>query len=404
MVFVKILRSEKWIGILTTPATNLISIYEVEGTSCASAKDFIKQRFTDILKINPWLCSRLVKCKVDGVKDLYLSYSEEVLDPSQYISFQVNDAVFQLKTISEAWGSLTGSVKIGNECINKNEKLCNLQVIENSAQTKLAVMFSLSHNLGDGHTCYNIWKMLDMNEQVRKLEVERILNYEDRVKSETSITPLMDMPFWGEMWRVFKRGAGRRFGGKASPVTYAYKLNDEAIAARKALYNKGETFVSTHDIICTEFFPLCEGGMMFAMNLRGRMSDVNTDRAGNYEVMCPMNISKGENPSDFRANWNKVLKKEVAAEEVSNVSMSISWTTFYHQVELPGAKHVLHLPIYHEKDMIYRVLSVPLTAELTSIIFKMNSEETGIVIFAYSDVFNEEFLDNCELFEKKIVL
>ena len=175
MVFVKVLKSEKWMGILTSPATNLISIYEVDVASCKSSKDFLKQRFTDILNANPWLCSRLVKCKVDGVKDVYLSFPEKVSDPYQYILFQVNDVVFQLKTISEAWNILDGGVKTGDKCINKDERLCYLQVMENSAQTKLAVLFSLSHNLGDGHTCYNIWKMLDMNETVRKFEVERIL-------------------------------------------------------------------------------------------------------------------------------------------------------------------------------------------------------------------------------------
>ena len=403
MVFVKVLRSEKWIGIHTSQAVSLMSIYEFSEQSCETAKEFIKQRFTDILNINPWLCSRLVKCKVDGVKDVYLSYSEEVCDPSQYISFQVKDDVFQVNSINEALSKVNGGVKSGEKCINKKEeKLCYLQVIENSVQTRLAILFSLSHTLGDGHTCYNIWKMLDMNESVRKFEVERNLHFEDSVKNETNLTPFADVSIVGEMCARLKRGLGRRFRGAPPPVGYAYKLNEDAIAAQKALYNTGGSFVSTNDIICTELFQLCKGGMKFAVNLRGRVSDVNENLAGNYQVVCPMNIKANENPLDFRARWSKVLNKESAAEVVSNASYSISWTTFYHQVELPGAEHLMHLPIFNPK--IYTTLGVPVCPELSVLIFKMSSKETGALILAYSDVFTEEFFDSCELFEKKIVL
>ena len=206
------------------------------------------------------------------------------------------------------------------------------------------------------------------------------------------------------MWTAFKRGLSRTCRQVRHPVTLAFKLNDDAIAARKALCNTGGSFVSTHDIICTELFKLCESGMMFAMNLRGRVSNINRNLAGNYEVMCPMSIVKDDSPLDFRTKWNKLLKREAVADEIVNTNMSLSWTTFYHQVELPGAKHKLHLPIYEEAEMVYIVLGVPLCGELTVIIFKMNRKETGAVIIAYSDVLTEEFFEDSELFEEEIII
>ena len=175
---------------------------------------------------------------------IYLILKKHATLPS---TFHFNDDVFQVNTINESWSKVNGGVKTGDKCINKKEeKLCYLQVIENSAQARLAVLFSLSHILGDGHTCYNIWKMLDMNETVKKFEVERNLHFEDSLKNETSLAPLTDVSFFGEMWSCLKRGVGHKFRGTPPPVTYAYKLNEDAIAARKALYNTGGSFVSMH--------------------------------------------------------------------------------------------------------------------------------------------------------------
>ena len=85
------------------------------------------------------------------------------------------------------------------------------------------------------------------------------------------------------------------------------------------------------------------------------------------------------------------------------IEATIKATTFYLQVELPHAEHLIHLPILNPKELIFTVLGVPLCSELTFIMFKMSSKETGALIVAYSDVFTEEFFDSCELFEKKIV-
>ena len=405
MVYVKIPKGDQIL--VYDPPINMVSFYKTtQSMNQKNLTEILQERFSDIIKINPWMAGRLVKDKVDGVKDMYLSFSESVENAAQYVVCHTNDALFEKKDWDSLCSELFGDETLSfpaYKCLNKDAKLCCLHVFENSSKTEAAILLSLNHVVGDGYTCYQIWRMLDANEPIWGLEPRKDGKFDDHVRAETSLPPLSDMSMMGYMWSTFKRGLSRKMRCKPAPIICVYKLNNEAIEQIKSKYNTDTRFVSTHDIVCSTFFPLCEDdNMSFAMNMRGRLSKVDKKLCGNYEVICPVSVGKQITPVDFRNNWKKLLTKRAPTPRVG-FNMSTSWTTFYHQVELPGYSHVAHFPVFDLKSSM-EMLGIPLTAEFFVCTFKLSLEETGVLFVAYSDIITEEFFEDCELLAGKFHL
>ena len=104
------------------------------------------------------LTGRLVRQNKDGETQEYLSYDESVLYSNSYSKVLLDDHLFSLQDGFELTDYLaTFNIKKGKYCIDEDEILCQLIIFHDSSMSKLAVMFSLNHCIGDGSTCYSIW-------------------------------------------------------------------------------------------------------------------------------------------------------------------------------------------------------------------------------------------------------
>ena len=410
MVRIKLLEEEQnWFQLNVFQPITTVSFYEINETStgASNAEDYLTERFTDILKMNAWLCGRLVKETMDGKKNIFLSFSEEICNPRDYVLTITDDKLFERKEWRSIWKYITQYVtKKGSECVDKNEMLCKLIIVQNSALTELALVFSLNHTIGDGYTFYYLWKMLDKNQDINSMTVEREHNFGDYVKRDTNL------PYAGyntskavkDLFGLLGRGIVRKVCRKSEPIVDMYRVNAEAINSRKKQYNKGDTFVSTNDILNSWFFgkETCEiENMTMAVNMRGKLPEIKEDMAGNYHLFCPVSLTGVENPIAFRDKWTKLVNKEQQLGAVAGLIASTNWATFFHEVELNSYTHTVHIPVYDPRYFPACAAGVPFCQECCMIIFRVNREDLGLFLVLYNDL-PRYYFDNCEMLSGKV--
>jgi len=405
MVLIKLMEHEHRLKESSPPS--VVSFYtKNEATHPDDVIFYLCNRFGEILKANPWLTGRLVKQKNGGQTDWYLLYEEPISSTDDYFSVVSDDLVFTFRDWIPLIDYLSTFIpKKGSECIDKDERLVQLIVFQNHDRTKLAAMFSLNHVIGDGFTLYHIWKMLDKDQLVERLVAERNHNMMVAVQQKTNLQPLscgaLDIKV---ALGLFGRGLWWKLCGNAPPNKFIYRVNSAEIQKQKAIYNTEASFVSTNDILCTWFFTLCEPkeGLLMDVNVRDRIPELHRSMAGNYIASCPINFTDIETAKDFRNKWTGILKKEIEADETCYSNISSDTMSLYHQVELPGYSHYIHLPVFNQSDFWDEVFGIPVASQCWIYPFCLNKDEVGVVLCAHNDVMTEEYFNGCEILGDKI--
>ena len=129
-----------------------------DGKDSRDAINNLVARFEEILTLNPWLTGRLIQRKEEGKTQEYLSYDENFSCSNSYSKAVLDDHLFSLRDGFALTDYLAAfNIKKGKYCINEDEIVCQLIIFHDSSTSKLAVMFSLNHCIGDGSTYYAIW-------------------------------------------------------------------------------------------------------------------------------------------------------------------------------------------------------------------------------------------------------
>jgi len=186
----------KWeLGNLHLPPVTTITLYQG-----AAPIKFLRSRLGLILEKNPWLTARIVKKKTaDGV--VALTYAR---------AFELEPAVDQLFTVYEP-GKVGFSLNLPYEelvhcllpvqCVRSkpatdaDEPLFKVAVVPIEAEeggdtmaTPLqgsmtlpgfALVVSMNHTLGDGHTYYRLYGMLSVDAGVEVLDPVRVTGFEE---------------------------------------------------------------------------------------------------------------------------------------------------------------------------------------------------------------------------------
>jgi hypothetical protein len=138
--------------------------------------EFLEQRTQDIVKLNPWLASRLVK--VDGsIKATYNSESFAIGDYFQ--KAHINELTSKCTFLDASALLKEHLVKKGKECVDQNEPLFRVTAVTTNSNESMLV-FSLSHTLGDGYTFYSIYAMFE--KEPFAMISERVPDFGDNCK------------------------------------------------------------------------------------------------------------------------------------------------------------------------------------------------------------------------------
>ncbi|KAJ3059749.1 hypothetical protein HDU99_006226 [Rhizoclosmatium hyalinum] len=320
--------------------------------------DFLRKRTTEIIEKNPWLTSTLKKNTQSNT--LCAVFSSDPVQSEDYFNV-VNIPAFEPSFQSASRALKDFQIRKGKECIDNDEKLFKVTAVsvgDSKAETVLIV--SLSHTLADGFTFYSIYSMFEKTPYA--MTFERVEGFAD----QSVVANLATAP----------------------PPIVQYEIDLGVIEKEKEKAKKDVEYVSTNDVVTSTF--LSNSGInygMMALNMRGRVSSVTNNHAGNYEgsiVLMPANF---ESPASVRTALKKfkldAFPTFLQACLGKNAVVS-NWASFHHDLKFEGGlKPVDHHPL--ERDSVHMIWSTGIiykpTAERLALLYGDTKKANGVNLF-----------------------
>ena len=381
------------------PPVTTVTLY-----SGTAPVQFLRHRIALLLKKNPWLTSRIVKkSTTDGV--VAMTYDESD-DAGQRV-----DEHFRVYKPDEVGLTLNMQYAELVECLlplqcarskpatDANEPLFKVAVvpIEGSTDSTVsgpmhsavilpgfALLVSMNHTVGDGHTYYSLYGMLDGDQEVEALDPVRVTGFEEaktQLIGENENAMLSSAGYGLGIMGTYLLG---KLTGREPQNICVHTIDPAWIAQEKdrAAEEAKVPFVSTNDALTSWFFRemQCDINIMVA-NFRSRkpaILDLTDYHAGNYEANIPyfsgdieepalirQSILSPENQFRARRAGSPATKIPGFTTLLRNKSAIITnWSSFYRDVALhtdpkrensETCKPSLHLPIMEPDGLITSV-------------------------------------------------
>jgi len=327
----------------------------------------MRAQFRAVVAANPWLCGRLEN-GASGIEIVHPSSPSE--DEVDKLCLVVTDDATcpvlsqQYDTTCRAlYAAEPGKyvVPMGYNLVGTGLPLVRLALCKRpGAQDEFAVLFSVTHAIVDGHTYYDLYRMLEPGAAVRSLPATRVMEFPESMRD---MVGREEMAF-GEtcdsgclMCCMF--GCPCCAPGPAK--SYAFYVDPERVAEFKdrAMSEEGGVeFVSTNDVLTSGFFRACETRVGFmGFDCRGRMDGIEQDMAGNYVTALVLDRETFKTPVTLR----KVLQSRpykttgeplptccggIMCGDNASMGMVTNWSSFAGDlIGIPGCEMALHLPV-----------------------------------------------------------
>lgn len=375
-VILRLLLSEQ-LSMLHAPPVSTISFYSGKINACS-----LKDKVIAIIKANPWLASRLIHSKMDGV---VAQYPKELSDFEPYFSF-VHDDTIKADVSYEylSASSMKYVINRGMECINLDQPLFKVCLIEIEKDARYAIIMSLSHVIGDGHTYYSLYAQLDETQDPVALVSERRQDFMKNFVAVTNpkvlqwyLSPTLVIGYLGTLYC------------RSVPKALCFEVNNASIehikSIVKSLGSEHSQFVSTNDIITSWFFRICRHthGMM-TINFRRRFAGFGDDLAGNYQSTLLFDSNTFSHPLLIRQAVDTSVERyspqfpAVAIPSLIqtlnfNIGCVTNWSSFFKEVKFSSSRLDCHLPLVSMKAIVFRDLLY---------IFKSNAHTTSVLFMA----------------------
>jgi len=403
---------------LHLPPVTTVTLYE--GTPPVA---FLRRRITSILEKNPWLTSRIVKQNTtDGVVALAYSKSfavDSVLE-QHFSVYESEDVGFSLGMPYEELVNCLRPIQCARSkpATDTNEALFKVAVIPIEVESKdgvqskplqqyislpgFALMVSMNHTLGDGHTYYSLYNMLNVNSEVKALDPVRVPGFEaaktDVIgRKETAMFSSAGVAF-GILTTYLYTKLGRRRPRNIciNEVDSRWLENEKANATHQAQV----PFVSSNDALSSWFFRSMQSDTnIMVVNFRSRQPsilDLSESHVGNYEASLPYFPGDVETPalirSSIRAVDGSFRTTRAGSPETkipgfwkllrNKTSIITNWATFYSDVNLHDderaggertIKPKLHFPIMESDGIITSVWN-------NAIVFRPRAGQLGLLL------------------------
>ncbi|KAJ3163270.1 hypothetical protein HK101_000635 [Irineochytrium annulatum] len=344
--------------------------------------DHLRSRVLSVISTNPWLRSRL-EGSLFSPKMRYASHPSgngSLPDDGRHFVDCSDITIDPDARYGEIIKGLQRHVvKPGLEVIGTGGPLFLVTCFRN------AVVVSLSHVLGDGHTFYSIYAMLDDRVDIRAMECERRVRMEGRVLSGfIKLAVILPRVL---AWALF----GRRNITRVGVVRKQY-----VEAAKADAVKTGAKFVSTNDILTSWIFTKCRTGFgCMAADLRPRLAGLNSDMAGNYTDAAYFEKGGYEVPEMIREGHKRLVNPPAGSSFwkllTYRTAVVTSWVKDWHDLALPGAgRSIKHLPVLPTfTPAIWDVC----------VVFRMTADQTAVVTGTGDAVANAAMYEEDGLFE-----
>jgi len=385
-------------SVLRVQSISTITIYD---GICSN--EYIIQKINKIINLNPWLNGNLIKIK----EKIYLNYN------TRNYNYNIKNIYNYIEDDSEIYDSFINNkninnydclikhienmlVKPGIKCLNNDEKLFKV-ILTKINTNKFALIISINHCIADGYTYYKIYHMFSNMILEEKLIINRMYEFDNIISQNKN------------NWQSY---IGRKILFfineliKKKPIEL-YTIDKQNINNIKKYYNNKNIYISTNDIITSEFFNK-SNTLIGLMSFNYRNVNINKYKslAGNYidmiyfkkKIFTPCHIRFNLNL--FRLNANMDIKKKTIFNHICNYLSSIynnifntrnifslscisSWISLYKELKINNSNKIIHIPcITKLNSLIY--------FNNFCLVFHYTDKEIGIL----SNVSNLQFIKN----------
>ena len=284
-------------------AVNTVTFFRGEPTQAA---ELLKSRVQQIVAANPWLAGRLTSKHASGI--VHLEYEP---DASSEGLFKYDSTIAigrHMRYASIAPAAASCFVPKGNLAVDKDVPLFMVIVVPDvkSPAEHFAVVTSMNHVLGDGHTQFGVYNMLSIASPIEALNPERHLNFTAAVVELMGL-PEANMntnPPTGLLLNMLSGIIVNKLAGLKTD-SCVFELNQDWVARQK---QQSPIRVSTNDIIISGFLRAIDADVgMFAADLRTH-TGVGTKCAGNYQNTIQLLPADWARPERVRASVNQMKR------------------------------------------------------------------------------------------------
>ena len=362
-----------------------------------SSSEAVRAQFAQVVAANPWLAGRLVKEKggvlvrhpvnTDGmIESLFTATSAD--DASAAFKHTPRTAYVDICT--EMYKSKVVVVGSGYSLLGKDKPLTLLTLAE-SAPGAFALIFSMSHVVGDGRTYYEILKMLQPGAAVRELPSTRVMTFSESMKDMCGRKELEWVDSASAAFMYTFAMLPLMMGCAKKPRCYAFSLDAERLAAAKAegAAAGGVPYVTTNDILTSGFFNECNARIgMMGLDCRDRVPGISKDLAGNYVSALVLGPEVFATPATLRKMYASTPYKTTVRPRPGcccgnkTFAMVTNWSSFAGAiVPLEGCEMVVHLPVKNPAYVLWDLM-IPFTSgpqgEKGVIIWTVSADEAGL--------------------------
>jgi len=299
----------------------------------------LKQRCTEIIEKNPWLCGKL---RV-GIRGLYLSYFTKKLSTDKYFSVvKCPDIVnYNHQKMRKYFKEKVAKTRAGDVSIILGKQLFHLAVVLIDDEN-FALYLNVAHVLADGNTFHALHRMIDPEVQLISLKVERVMDYPELLKKAVGGP---DRDFAMSITMIVS-GLKRRL--LTRPQSALYQIDDDKIKKAKAEFREGDQFVSTNDILTAFIFRVLQyEHLLMYLDCREKLDRVESTHAGNYIFTQYFSRVDGKSPIDIRKRVTSLHPSHslpITHHLRDRVGVTTSWVKFYNSMQLPGCETLAMYP------------------------------------------------------------
>jgi hypothetical protein len=413
------LKLNEWeLANLHLPPVTTVTLYEG-----SAPVGFLRSRVAKMLEKNPWLTSRIVKKDTtDGVVAMaYTKGFDAQSATEEYFSvYEPGEIGLSLSMPYEELVRCLLPVQCSRSkpATDENEVLFKVAVVpvepENSSADQtmplqqtitspgFALVVSMNHTLGDGHSYYHLYNMLDADTRVEEFDPVRISDFEAAKTEVIGEKETALLSSTGLAFGIMGTYLGTKFSRRGPQNILVNEVNSAWVTAKKVEAKKEVQvpYVSSNDVLTSWFFSEMNSDInLMLVNLRERQPsvlDLSDEHVGNYEANLPFFPGDIESPAlirqSIRSTDGTFRAKRAGVPETeapgllkllrNRTSIITNWATFYRDVNLQDdaqengesrIKPKLHFPVMEPDGIITSVWN-------NAIVFRPRAGELGMLM------------------------
>ena len=391
---VKLLKDEAG-GLMMETGISTITFYKGDFATASAA---LRAHFSLVVQANPWLAGRLVTDKGGGGTLLQhpASCSEDQINAmfSQVPIESAASAGFTLPAQEQGYEAICTEmykankviVESGYALLDTNKPVVLLTLAESKAG-EFALIFSMSHAIGDGRTLYEVLKMLAPGTDVRELPTARVHSFHDAMLDHCNRKALAWVDSASALCHMLPILLG--CGTKAKCYAFTIDADKVAVAKTKGAAEGGVEYVTTNDILTSSFFNVCNTRIgMMGLDCRGKVEGVGADAAGNYVTALVLDDAVFGTPASLRKMYASTPYQSTGRPLPgcclcgrASFAMVSNWSSFAGDlVPLADCEMVIHLPVKNPAEIMWDEM-IPFTSGAGKkgvICWTVSTDEAGL--------------------------